>query len=171
VGDYQADGLVNNSDYNLWRATFGTATFAGVAADGNASSTVDTADYVLWRKAASLPASRQSVTFATAASVSQGVTSSRESNAAPSNKVVVVPLAESTEVTRHSSAIVWQSASLTTDERHNDDALIAWLASRFDRRERSGNLDAVHQRDDTQIGESSPPLLAEFDAAFASLRL
>ena len=61
AGDYQADGLVNDSDYNLWRATFGGAMFPGVAADGNASGAADAADYVLWRKSASSPASQLSV--------------------------------------------------------------------------------------------------------------
>jgi GH43 family beta-xylosidase len=49
IGDYQADGAVNDLDYNLWRATFDTALFAGSAADGSGNGVVDAADYVLWR--------------------------------------------------------------------------------------------------------------------------
>ena len=60
AGDYQADGLVNAADYNLWRATFGGAMFPGVAADGNASGAADAADYVLWRKSASSSANQLS---------------------------------------------------------------------------------------------------------------
>src|SRR6185295_15980940 len=60
-GDYQADGFVNASDYNLWRATFGRAVFPGVAADGNSSGAADAGDYVLWRKSASLSAGQIAV--------------------------------------------------------------------------------------------------------------
>ena len=49
VGDYQADGMVNALDYNLWGATFGAIVFPGSAADGNGNGTIDAADYVLWR--------------------------------------------------------------------------------------------------------------------------
>jgi hypothetical protein len=49
-GDYTGDGVVDDSDYNLWRATFGTtATPAGSGADGNRNSNIDAADYVVWR--------------------------------------------------------------------------------------------------------------------------
>jgi GH43 family beta-xylosidase len=52
IGDYQADGLVNNSDYNVWRATFGAPVFPGIAADANANGAADAADFVTWRKSA-----------------------------------------------------------------------------------------------------------------------
>jgi glucose/arabinose dehydrogenase len=47
-GDYNADGVVNDDDYNVWQSTFG-ATMAGAPADGNGNGTVDAADYVIWR--------------------------------------------------------------------------------------------------------------------------
>ena len=50
AGDFQADGVVDGTDYNVWRATFGTVALPGVGADGNANGVVDAADYVLWRK-------------------------------------------------------------------------------------------------------------------------
>ncbi len=50
AGDFQVDGVVDNLDYNLWRTTFGTAVFAGIAADANGSGSPDAGDYVLWRK-------------------------------------------------------------------------------------------------------------------------
>jgi hypothetical protein len=56
VGDYNADDSVNSLDYSVWRATFGTQLFPGSAADGNGSGVADAADYVLWRKAASVAA-------------------------------------------------------------------------------------------------------------------
>jgi hypothetical protein len=47
-GDYNASGVVDNTDYNVWRAEFG-AIFESPA-DGNGDGTVDAADYVVWRK-------------------------------------------------------------------------------------------------------------------------
>ena len=63
VGDYQADGVVDALDYNLWGATFGAIVFPGSAADGNGNGTIDAADYVLWR-------SRQGQVILAAASAS-----------------------------------------------------------------------------------------------------
>lgn len=48
AGDYNADGVVNNDDYNVWRSSFGITT-AGSRADGNGNGAVDAADYVIWR--------------------------------------------------------------------------------------------------------------------------
>ena len=45
-GDYNGDGQVNATDYNVWRAVFGTN---NLAADGNRDGIVDAADYVIWR--------------------------------------------------------------------------------------------------------------------------
>jgi hypothetical protein len=47
-GDYNGDGLVNQADYSVWRAAFGTS---NLAADGNQDGVVDAADYVVWRNA------------------------------------------------------------------------------------------------------------------------
>jgi GH43 family beta-xylosidase len=61
VADYQADGAVNDNDYNVWRATFGKTAFTGVAADGSGSGTVDAADYVLWRSRQDLAAAGSTI--------------------------------------------------------------------------------------------------------------
>ncbi|HEX4414720.1 MAG TPA: hypothetical protein VH107_13890 [Lacipirellulaceae bacterium] len=45
-GDYNGDGLVNASDYTVWRGAFGTN---DMWADGNRDGIVDAADYVIWR--------------------------------------------------------------------------------------------------------------------------
>jgi endonuclease/exonuclease/phosphatase family metal-dependent hydrolase len=47
-GDYDSDGSVTSSDYDVWRADFGTTK---PAADGNHDGIVDAADYVVWRNA------------------------------------------------------------------------------------------------------------------------
>jgi Right handed beta helix region len=50
AGDYDGNGLVNQADYEVWRAAFGTA---NPSADGNRNGTVDAADYTVWRDALS----------------------------------------------------------------------------------------------------------------------
>ena len=47
-GDYNGDGVVDGSDYNMWRDYFGDTTT--LVADGNGDHVVDGADYVLWLK-------------------------------------------------------------------------------------------------------------------------
>jgi hypothetical protein len=46
-GDYNGDRVVDLTDYNVWRDTFGSTT--NLAADGNGDRVIDAADYVLWR--------------------------------------------------------------------------------------------------------------------------
>ena len=51
AGDYNSDGHVDNTDYDVWRATLGQTSATSVLfADGNGNGTVDAADYVTWRK-------------------------------------------------------------------------------------------------------------------------
>jgi len=47
AGDFNRDGFVNNADYSLWKADFGSKT--KVDADGNGNGRVDAADYSIWR--------------------------------------------------------------------------------------------------------------------------
>jgi hypothetical protein len=46
-GDYNLDGLVDASDYLVWRNTVGS--MSNLAADGNGDGKVDQDDYVVWR--------------------------------------------------------------------------------------------------------------------------
>jgi cytochrome c peroxidase len=46
-GDYDGNGVVEQADYNVWRASLGNA--SSLAADGNGDLIVDAADYVIWR--------------------------------------------------------------------------------------------------------------------------
>jgi hypothetical protein len=44
--DYNADGAVDQADYDVWRGAYGSGL---AAADGNGDGLVDAADYTLWR--------------------------------------------------------------------------------------------------------------------------
>jgi Zinc carboxypeptidase/Cytosolic carboxypeptidase N-terminal domain len=48
-GDYTGDGVVDASDYVLWRKTFGESGL-GLMADGSGNGEVDQADYSIWRE-------------------------------------------------------------------------------------------------------------------------
>jgi GH18 family chitinase len=47
-GDYDGNGSVGASDYNLWKSTYGS-TEGDMRADGNQDGIVDAVDYTLWR--------------------------------------------------------------------------------------------------------------------------
>jgi len=49
AGDFNGDGRVDVSDYDLWRSSFGSTT--QLETDANGNGVVDAADYVVWRKA------------------------------------------------------------------------------------------------------------------------
>lgn len=49
-GDYTADGIVDGSDYTVWRDSLGAEVSPFSNADGNGSGVVDQADYLLWRR-------------------------------------------------------------------------------------------------------------------------
>jgi hypothetical protein len=49
-GDYDYDGVVDDGDYETWKAAYGTTVPRfGLWADGNADGVVDAADYTVWR--------------------------------------------------------------------------------------------------------------------------
>jgi hypothetical protein len=49
AGDYNADGMVSDADFEFWKTSFGATTGAGLAADGNDDNVVDAADFTVWR--------------------------------------------------------------------------------------------------------------------------
>jgi hypothetical protein len=49
-GDYSLDGVVDATDYALWRNSTGTFVTAGSGADGNGDGRVDQSDYLVWKR-------------------------------------------------------------------------------------------------------------------------
>ena len=50
-GDYNRDGVVNASDYAVWRDSLGDSVWHYFGADGNGNGVIDTADYQIWASA------------------------------------------------------------------------------------------------------------------------
>jgi hypothetical protein len=87
AGDYDGDGSVEWSDYQMWSTNFGTT---NVSADGNGDGRVDAADYTVWRDAfgsasaaasggGALAASTTTTADSTAATTTTTTTSAAES--------------------------------------------------------------------------------------------
>ncbi|TWT78376.1 Extracellular exo-alpha-(1-_5)-L-arabinofuranosidase precursor [Posidoniimonas polymericola] len=49
VGDFDGSGLVDRSDYAVWRGSYGLVVAPGVGADANRNGVIDAGDYALWR--------------------------------------------------------------------------------------------------------------------------
>src|SRR5262249_53904670 len=48
LGDYNKNGIIDGSDYVLWRKTV-SQSGSGLAADGNNNGVIDSADFAIWR--------------------------------------------------------------------------------------------------------------------------
>ena len=46
-GDYDRDGMLDNDDFGMWQAQFGST--GKQSADGNGDGLVNAADYAIWR--------------------------------------------------------------------------------------------------------------------------
>ena len=47
LGDYDADGTIDQDDYRVWKTTFGSTN--DLRADGNKNGIIDSGDYTVWR--------------------------------------------------------------------------------------------------------------------------
>lgn len=48
-GDYNLDAVIDDLDYETWKAAFGSTVYPYAGADGNGNGVVDAADYTVWR--------------------------------------------------------------------------------------------------------------------------
>jgi GH43 family beta-xylosidase len=145
LGDYQADGVVNQLDYHVWRATFGMSVFPGSAADGSGDGVVDAADFVLWRSRDGAVAAAQSTAgdivpaSAAAASLGEstdsppagGVKSIARSRGSAPQSMSQPPIAQTRSPSAadrtHSGARNAARILQTARDRILDDALLHWL--------------------------------------------
>jgi hypothetical protein len=56
-GDYDNNGVVQETDHAVWRAHYGMAVAPGMHGDGNGDGLIDIADYIVWRNNLGLGAS------------------------------------------------------------------------------------------------------------------
>jgi hypothetical protein len=147
-GDYNKDGLVDASDYVVWRKALNTNLLPYSGADGNGNGVADQADYGFWRAGFGetlLPpgaSSGESIATAVAEPITPipGATSENGSeslhDSAPSQAVEprgshAVVLAPGYSRTVHRpSARAFLGTGLTSIENRRDDALVAWMATR-----------------------------------------
>jgi glucose/arabinose dehydrogenase len=170
VGDYNIDGVVNQGDYDVWRANYDSNLL--LAADGNRNGVVDTADFVIWRKA-----------FSTVpAAASQNPAASADHSVIPAGPANVEPQAPSPErpVARNDFAFSEISVSANrasfrpatrlareaTPNANRDTALLTLLNqsfaahAAFDEVEGSGSLGLADSSDDDSL-ESIDDVFAE----------
>lgn len=101
LGDYDHSGLVDQLDYNVWRADYGST--EQLNADGNGNGVVDSGDYIVWRRNQGLAAGA-SVSLPTIPPATGGVLASRSAtveaaaNLAPQTSVPSLPPMSNTPV-------------------------------------------------------------------------
>ncbi|MCO6046872.1 lamin tail domain-containing protein [Aeoliella sp. ICT_H6.2] len=81
-GDYDANGLVDQADYQVWKAAFGSSVATvGFGADGNRDGEISLADFIVWRNHLGLTALQPSQPLSTLAAEHQDVTPNQSQTA------------------------------------------------------------------------------------------
>jgi hypothetical protein len=81
-GDFDRSGNIDQGDHTFWKQHFGDTSGVGLQADANSNGVVDTADYIIWRKArpnamsSSIGSASSSEMLPEAEYMNQGATSS-----------------------------------------------------------------------------------------------
>jgi hypothetical protein len=110
VGDYDGSSIVDDDDRIRWQATFGMAVSPGSGADGNEDGMVNTADFVVWRKA--FTTSGMAATVGVGAVVVTPENAVSETAVADStSSVLVTPLVEDRNPARPASRFVLRNAN------------------------------------------------------------
>jgi hypothetical protein len=114
MGDYNGNGRIDQSDYNVWKASFGSTT--NLAADGNHNGAVDIGDYLVWRSHLGQAVSgggAESLSSADAIVVADA--SAAPASAIAESAPVAPPVSDATDVVSPSvSPIVPASAAVTS---------------------------------------------------------
>jgi hypothetical protein len=101
AGDYNKNGIVDASDYVLWRKTLGQ-TGNGLAADGNGNNSIDPGDYTIWR-------THFGSTSGTALNLSNNVPEPSEADLYLTGAVFLLPLFESIRTLRRCTSSISRS--------------------------------------------------------------
>ncbi len=64
VGDFDASGVVDQADYDVWRLSYGLTVAPGVGADANRNGVIDAGDYTVWRDSVGVVPPEQDPTVA-----------------------------------------------------------------------------------------------------------
>jgi hypothetical protein len=189
-GDYNRNSVVDAGDYVLWRKTLNSTVDNFSGADGSGNGIVGAEDYDVWRAnfgqsapAAGNGASAEAASIeergATFETLSPTATLGRDSLSQPPALSVVAivsasangPIGDSQSVDLKGRLLVRPSTRPEAARLMGDDALVAWVESRRDARERAGIAgDAI---DDAVVGhrQDCPYSPAAVDDAFAKLEV
>lgn len=122
LGDFDGSGVVDQTDYGIWRGSVGQSVTPYTMGDGNGDGHVDAADYVVWRKhlgqslgggAAIAVATQESIT--TAAPVAPASTSI-------SSSLTPLKLPTVSSVAVESHAAIFEDLEFTLPQRAADHA-------------------------------------------------
>jgi hypothetical protein len=181
AGDYNFNGIVDTADYTVWRDTRGTTVPAFSGADGNGDGVVDGADYVTWKTyfGSALPLGLASAATSVTATSDAPEAEARTLSVAPTTWNVAERVPQTIEARATFADVVVQAATpqgeapvwrdRVADIVLRDDALLAWLVERPERRQ--GELPAaeVERLPSESEDSDADQLVGTLDLAFASM--
>jgi CSLREA domain-containing protein len=192
LGDFNRDGMVDSSDYVLYRKQLGQTVPAGTGADANGDGVVNDADYLVWKANFGVPHSElpQEVVASSAVVLGEEIT------VTPAEQPVMLPQPEpphdlgpqsvmpkatsfwsghqQSTVQKQGHVLLRPSSSsqIAADAHRLDIAIEAWNG--FDRAARRSSIDVVDEwrgASDSARGssEDATSLAASIDAAFTAI--
>jgi hypothetical protein len=180
-GDYNQDGSVDAADYVVWRKTNGASVPSFSGADGNGDGVVDEHDRLLWRgnfgrtqavaAAANLegPHPLPKGEGVQGPLLATGSSPRRIFDLRPDGEGIEAARAFTATVARREYHPPARSGTLPISATSQDDALLAWLASRRETTGRTPQRIALSKLSD-KVDVNTPIVFAEaLDLAFESL--
>jgi hypothetical protein len=185
LGDYNRNGVVDASDYTVWRDTLGASVTPFSGADGSGNGVADAADYDLWKThfgqtLSGSGAGSGSVTglVATASLQSVAVNDSVTASQLPDSPVGDAALASVMSI---APTLPWAGpgankplqvfvTGILSDESatavRQDSALLAWFASRKEGQSRHDDADLSGYVEDRAADKSTDSLFGAVDEVF-----